>query len=88
MTAITAITAQNTTGVNSVVPISPSIKKQIEFTCLDIKPDVIKIGMLHSSGVINTIIKALHKIVKKIILDPVMIAKGGAKLQIIQWLKF
>ena len=82
MTAITAITAQNTTGVNSVVPIPPlEIKKQIEFTCLDIKPDVIKIGMLHSSGVINTITKALHKIKsKKIILDPVMIAKGGAKL--------
>ena len=65
MTAITAITAQNTTGVISVVPISPrEIEKQILFTCLDIKPDAIKIGMLHSSLVINSVIKALKKIQK------------------------
>ena len=82
MTAVTAITAQNTTGVNSVVPInSKEIKKQILFTCKDIKPDAVKIGMLHSTKVINTVIKSLKKIkTKKIILDPVMIAKGGAKL--------
>ena len=48
MTAITAITSQNTTGVKSVVPISPKeIEKQILFTAKDIKPDAIKIGMLH-----------------------------------------
>ena len=47
MTAITAITAQNTTGVNSVVAINPKqIEKQISFTCKDIKPDAVKIGML------------------------------------------
>ena len=82
MTAITAITAQNTTGVKSIIPIKPKeISRQIEFTCKDIKPDAIKIGMLHSSAVINAVIKSLNKIkVKKIILDPVMIAKGGAKL--------
>jgi len=82
MTAITAITAQNTTGVKSIVSIDPKeILKQIIFTCKDIKPDAIKIGMLHSSGVINSVIRSLNKIkVKKIILDPVMIAKGGAKL--------
>ena len=82
MTAVTAITAQNTTGVNSVVPInSKEIKKQILFTCKDIKPDAVKIGMLHSTKVINTVVKSLKKIkTKKIILDPVMIAKGGAKL--------
>ena len=82
MTAITAITAQNTTGVISVVPISPrEIEKQILFTCLDIKPDAIKIGMLPSSFVINSVIKALKKIkTNKIILDPVMVAKSGTKL--------
>ena len=82
MTAVTAITAQNTTGVNSVVPInSKEIKKQILFTCKDIKPDAVKIGMLHSTKVINTVVKSLKKIkTKKIILDTVMIAKGGAKL--------
>jgi len=82
MTAITAITAQNTTGVNSITAINPKeIYKQINFTCKDIEPDAIKIGMLHSTSVINAVINSLDKIkVKKIILDPVMISKGGAKL--------
>ena len=82
MTAITAVTIQNTTGVKSIVPISPEeIKNQILFTSKDIKPDAIKIGMLHSKTVINSVIIALKKIkVSKIILDPVMVAKGGAKL--------
>ena len=82
MTAVTAITAQNTTGVSSVVPINPKeIEKQILFTCKDIKPDAIKIGMLHSSDVILSVIKTLKKVkTKKIILDPVMVAKGGYKL--------
>ena len=60
MTAITAITSQNTTGVNSVFPVTPSeIKNQIIFTARDIKPDAIKIGMLHSESVIKTVIKSL-----------------------------
>ena len=82
MTAITAVTSQNTTGVKSIVPIkSREISKQIDFTSKDIKPDAIKIGMLHSKTVIQAVIKSLKKIkTKKIILDPVMVAKGGAKL--------
>jgi hydroxymethylpyrimidine/phosphomethylpyrimidine kinase len=82
MTAITAVTIQNTTGVKSIVPIEPKkISEQIEFTSKDIKPDAVKIGMLHSSEVIKSVIHSLDLIkVKKIILDPVMIAKGGAKL--------
>ena len=82
MTAITAVTAQNTTGVNSIVGINPKeISKQILFTCRDIKPDAIKIGMLHSESVIKSVIDSLELIgVSKIILDPVMVAKGGAKL--------
>ncbi len=82
MTAVTAITAQNTTGVSSVIPISSKeIEKQILFTSKDIKPDAIKIGMLHSSDVIFSVIRALKKVkTKKIILDPVMVAKGGFKL--------
>ena len=82
MTAITAVTAQNTKGVKSVVPINPKeIRKQILFTCTDIKPNGIKIGMLHSSKVINTVANALKKVkVSRIVLDPVMIAKGGARL--------
>ena len=82
MTAITAVTSQNTTGLKSIVAIpSREISKQIEFTSKDIKPHAIKIGMLHSAEVINAVLKSLNKInVKKIILDPVMIAKGGTKL--------
>ena len=82
MTAITAVTSQNTTGVKSIVSIEPKeISNQIIFTSRDIKPDVIKIGMLHSSRVIESVIKSLDKVkVKKVILDPVMVAKGGAKL--------
>ena len=82
MTAVTAITAQNTTGVKSIVAISPKeIANQVLFTIKDIKPDAIKIGMLHSVDVIKNVINCLKKIrTKKIVLDPVMIAKGGAKL--------
>ena len=82
MTAITAVTAQNTTGVKSIVPInSKEIFNQIEFTARDIKPNAIKIGMLHSKQVVSVVIKSLKKInIKKIVLDPVMIAKGGTKL--------
>jgi hydroxymethylpyrimidine kinase/phosphomethylpyrimidine kinase len=82
MTAITAVTSQNTIGVKSIVSISPKeISKQIEFTAKDIKPDAIKIGMLHSTEIINAVLKSLNRIsVKKIILDPVMVAKGGTKL--------
>ena len=82
MTAITAVTSQNTTGVISISSIgAKEISKQIEFTSKDIKPDAIKIGMLHSVGVINSVISSLKKIkIKKIILDPVMVAKGGSRL--------
>ena len=82
MTAITAVTAQNTTGVKTITPIkSLEISNQIEFTAKDIKPNAIKIGMLHSKLVIQAVIKSLNKIkIKKIVLDPVMVAKGGSKL--------
>jgi len=82
MTAVTAVTVQNTTGVSSVIPINPrEIGKQIIFTCRDIKPNGIKIGMLHSSQVIKSVVKALKKVkTSKIVLDPVMVAKGGTRL--------
>ncbi len=90
MTAITAVTSQNTTGVKTIVPIPPKeILNQIIFTSKDIKPNAIKIGMLHSKKVIETVIKSLDKInVKNIVLDPVMVAKGGAKLINTKAIKF
>ena len=92
MTAITAVTVQNTKGVQSVFPINTNeIYKQITHTVKDIMPDAVKIGMLHSTEVINNVYKSLKKIkTKKIILDPVMVAKGGSKLitdQAIQLMK-
>ena len=82
MTAITAVTVQNTTGVKSIIAINPKdISSQIEFTSKDIRPNAIKIGMLHSKKVITAVLKSLKKInVNKIVLDPVMVAKGGTKL--------
>ena len=73
MTAITAVTTQNTTGVLSILSIpSKEISKQIEFTSKDIKPDAIKIGMLHSVGVINSVspIKHLARTVPVLVLPP------------------
>jgi len=82
MTAVTAITSQNTTGVKSVFSIDPAeIERQILFTCNDIKPDAIKIGMLNSPEVIIKIVAILKKMrFKNVVLDPVMVAKGGTKL--------
>mgnify|MGYP001360490012 FL=1 len=82
LTAITAVTIQNTTGVKSVIPISPvDLKNQIIYSAKDIKPDAVKIGMLHSKNVIIKVLESLKILnIKKIILDPVMVAKGGAKL--------
>jgi len=82
MTAITAVTSQNTTGIKSIVAIEPKeISNQIIYTSKDIKPDAIKIGMLHSPKVIDIVIKSIENIkIKKIVLDPVMVAKGGTKL--------
>ena len=82
MTAITAVTIQNTTGVKSIVPINPKeIYNQVLFTSDDIRPDAIKIGMLHSTKVIKSVTKSLDQIqIRNIVLDPVMVAKGGTKL--------
>ena len=60
MTAITAVTTQNTTGVKSIVAIEPKeISNQIIFSSKDIKPDAIKIGMLHSTKVIDVLLNQL-----------------------------
>ena len=82
LTAITAVTIQNTTGVKSVISIPANeIKNQIIFSAKDLRPHAIKIGMLHSKSVIKKVLESLKVLnVKKIILDPVMIAKGGNKL--------
>ena len=82
MTAVTAVTAQNTKGIKSIIAVNPKeISNQIEFSAKDIRPDAIKIGMLHSKKVILAVIKSLEKLkLNKLVLDPVMVAKGGTKL--------
>ena len=81
-TAITAVTAQNTKGVKKIIPIpSKIVEKQITMILNDIGTNAVKIGMLHNADIIRSVYKILKKYkLKNIVLDPVMIAKGGAKL--------
>jgi hydroxymethylpyrimidine/phosphomethylpyrimidine kinase len=82
-TAITALTAQNTEGVFGVLPIPPDfIRKQIEVVLDDIGADAIKTGMLHDAAVIETVAAVLQQRASRIplVVDPVMVAKGGARL--------
>jgi len=82
MTAITAVTSQNTTGVKNIKSIpTKNLKTQITMVLDDIGTNAVKIGMLHNVGVIKCVYKILKKYkLKNIVLDPVMIAKGGTKL--------
>jgi len=82
-TAITALTAQNTLGVFGVLPIAPSfIRQQIEVVLDDIGADAVKTGMLHDSAVIETVAEILAERAAEVplVVDPVMVAKGGASL--------
>jgi hydroxymethylpyrimidine/phosphomethylpyrimidine kinase len=82
MSAITAITAQNTKGVVDIHPIPTDIiRKQIEAVVEDMGADAVKIGMLHSSVVIRTVVESLRKYdLKNIVVDPVMVSTSGHKL--------
>ena len=82
-TAITALTAQNTEGVHGVVPIEPAfIAQQIEVVLTDIGADALKTGMLHSAEVIGIVASSLKKHAPGVplVVDPVMVAKGGHRL--------
>jgi hydroxymethylpyrimidine/phosphomethylpyrimidine kinase len=83
MTAITALTAQNTLGVDGIYPVpSRFVAKQITMCLQDIGADVIKTGMLHTIGIIHTIAEIITAKASDIplVVDPVMVAKGGAPL--------
>ena len=82
MTAITALTAQNTTGVMAISEVGPEfLKKQIDAVFEDIRPDAVKIGMVSSGELIEAIADRLmfHQ-AANIVVDPVMVATSGAKL--------
>ena len=81
MTAITAITAQNSLGVQAIVPIAGEmVLQQIASCTADIGVDAIKIGMLHDAAIIAAVADALEGVDVPIVLDPVMIATSGAAL--------
>jgi len=82
-TAITALTAQNTQGVHGVQGVPPAfIAQQMELVLSDIGADAIKTGMLHNAEVIETVVGALERFapLTPVVVDPVMVAKGGASL--------
>ena len=82
MSAITALTAQNTTGVQGIFEVTPEfLAQQIDSVFTDIRPDAVKIGMVASSGLIEVIAERLqHYGAKNIVVDPVMVATSGARL--------
>jgi len=82
MTAVTAVTCQNTKGVKAITSIpTKNVEKQIKMVLEDISTNAIKIGMLHNTSIIKCVHKILKKYkVKNIVLDPVMISKGGSRL--------
>ncbi|MEG0471699.1 MAG: bifunctional hydroxymethylpyrimidine kinase/phosphomethylpyrimidine kinase [Solibacillus sp.] len=80
-TVITALTAQNTLGVSSIFPATPEfIRAQMEAVCADLSVSAMKTGMLFSADIIDTVAKVLQKMDVQLVVDPVMIAKGGASL--------
>jgi hydroxymethylpyrimidine/phosphomethylpyrimidine kinase len=83
MTAITALTAQDTQGVHAVYPVPPAfVAQQMESVLADIGADAVKIGMLHNEAVMDVVCDVLAPTARHIpiVLDPVMIAKGGRHL--------
>lgn len=82
MSAITALTAQNTTGVSGILESTPEfLKQQIDMIFTDIRPDAVKIGMVSSAALIETIAERLRFYkAERIVVDPVMVATSGARL--------
>ncbi len=81
-TAITALTAQNTVGVHGVLPVPPAfIRQQIDAVLDDIGADAVKTGMLGSAEAVQAVAAALGRRHRPpLVVDPVMVAKGGARL--------
>lgn len=82
MSAVTALTAQNTTGVTGIMEVTPAfLQEQLTDVIEDIWPDAVKIGMVSSSGLIDVIADTIERYqLKNIVVDPVMVATSGAKL--------
>src|SRR5450756_1069532 len=82
MSVITALTAQNTTGVYGIMEATPEFVAQ-QITCVfqDIRPDAVKIGMVSNSRIIQAIVSKLKEFkAENIVIDPVMVATSGSQL--------
>ena len=82
MSAVTALTAQNTTGVQGIFEVTPEfLAQQLDSVFTDLRPDAVKIGMVSSAPLIETIAERLTFYrAEKIVVDPVMVATSGARL--------
>lgn len=82
MSAITALTAQNTKGVYDIMEVSPQfLKSQIDAVCTDIFPDAVKVGMVSSAELIEVIADSIREYnMKNVVVDTVMVATSGARL--------
>ena len=81
MTAVTAVTAQDTTGVHGVWPLpAEAVRRQMEVVLGDIGADAVKTGMLGGAEVIGVVVEVLRGRGLPLVVDPVMVAKGGARL--------
>jgi hydroxymethylpyrimidine/phosphomethylpyrimidine kinase len=82
MSVITALTAQNTLGVQGVVTVDPSfVELQLESVLSDIGADCVKTGMLANADIVRVVAKKLKKYnVEQLVVDPVMVSKNGAEL--------
>ena len=82
MSAVTALTAQNTTGVRAILESPPEfLKQQIDAVFEDIRPDAVKVGMVSSVSLIKVIAERLQFYkAANVVVDPVMVATSGAKL--------
>lgn len=83
MSALTALTAQNTLGVQGVFPIEPeTVAAQLDSIGSDLPPDAVKTGMLFSGDIIRVVAGKVQQYgwQQKLVIDPVMVAKGGSQL--------
>ncbi len=81
MSAVTALTAQNTRGVKAAIPAPTEfVTAQIKAILSDLGADVVKTGMLHSVGIVRAVAEAVRRYSLMVVVDPVMVAKGGAPL--------
>ena len=82
MSAITALTAQNTTGVTGIMDVTPEfLKLELDTVITDIRPDAVKIGMVSSSELIRVISETIRNYeLTNVVVDPIMVATSGARL--------